>query len=521
MDNGGGLTPEDCEKKYPYMVHPASDFRRRWNLLALCIILYCSVDLPIDIAFYQIIEVNAGFVINTIFDAFFIIDIILNFRTGFEYHGRVVMDRSASAKHYLCGDFKFDALASLPVDYFAFASSNTSLSKAPKIIRVLRLFRLVRLLRLPRLFRYTRGYSSSFHAGYVRVAKLIFLLLLFAHWNACLLFLVASLQQFSATTWVGLMDLESSPVSTQYSWALFMSISHMLCIGYGVYPPETLPELWAITFSMSLGASMFACIVGSVTAVLLSLDSASASFQGYTNELEAYFTHKEIPPSLRLKVNNYIQSRWSRDSPQEVDRQGPESSLQGLKMYSEERILDKLSPALRRELMASSVTSTLDKNPVFTASFFGSTLQVYMCTSLTQEWFQEGDHILVQGAPGSSVYFVKSGSVEVNHSGAPLGVLPPGSYFGEAPLLFPSALQPLTFVSATPSSAFEWKISAFFKCLEQFPDLREVMELVLEQKMRRLGMESWKDRARLGKKDVQKERIRQLTTLFEEGQQMN
>ena len=162
-----------------------------------------------------------------------------------------------------------------------------------------------------------------------------------------------------------------------------------------------------------------------------------------------------------------------------------------------------------------SVTSTLDKNPVFTATFFGSTLQSYMCTSLTQEWFQEGDHILVQGSPGSSVYFVKSGSVEVTHSGAPLGVLPPGSYFGEAPLLFPSALQPLSFVSTTPSSAFEWKISAFFKCLEHFPDLREVMELVLEQKMKRLGMESWKDRARMGKKDVQKERIRQLTTLFE------
>ena len=58
-------------------------------------------------------------------DAFFIADITLNFRTGFEYHGRIVMDRSAAAKHYLYGDFKFDALASLPVDYFAFASSNT------------------------------------------------------------------------------------------------------------------------------------------------------------------------------------------------------------------------------------------------------------------------------------------------------------------------------------------------------------------------------------------------------------
>ena len=28
-EEGGELTPEDYEKKYPYMVHPASDFRRR------------------------------------------------------------------------------------------------------------------------------------------------------------------------------------------------------------------------------------------------------------------------------------------------------------------------------------------------------------------------------------------------------------------------------------------------------------------------------------------------------------
>ena len=323
----------------------------------------------------------------------------------------------ASAKHYLYGDFKYDFLASLPVDYFAFASSNASLSKAPKIIRVLRMFRLVRLLRLPRLFRYTRGYASSFHTGYVRVAKLIFLLLMFAHWNACLLFLVASLQQFSATTWVGLMDLESAPVSTQYSWALFMSISHMLCIGYGVYPPETLPELWAITFSMSLGASMFACIVGSVTAVLLSLDSASSAFEGYSNELEAYFAHKDVPPSLRLRVRSYINSRWSRDAPHGDDTQNTDGSITGLKMYSEQHILSNLSPALRRELTASSVTSTLNKNPVFTSSFFGTTLQNFICTSMTQEWFQDGDLILVQGSPGSSMYFVKSGSVEVRDSG--------------------------------------------------------------------------------------------------------
>lgn len=216
------------------MLHPASDFRRRWNLLgannlslslllsshvssdvdlfriaknysqhwninspppALFIILYTSIDLPLDIAFYPKIEVNFGFIINCIFDAFFILDILINFRTGFEYHGKIIMDDKASFEYYLHNSFMFDFVASVPIDYFAFLTdSTTSISKAPKIIRILRMFRLIRLLRLPRLFRYTKGYASTFHTGYVRVVKLLFLLLLFAHWNACLLFLVASLQ---------------------------------------------------------------------------------------------------------------------------------------------------------------------------------------------------------------------------------------------------------------------------------------------------------------------------------------
>ena len=98
----------------------------------------------------------------------------------------------------------------------------------------------------------------------------------------------------------------------------------------------------------------------------------------------------------------------------------------------------------------------------------------------------------------------------------PQGVLPPGSYFGEAPLLFPSALQPFSFVSTAPSSAFEWPSASFFKCLQYFPDLGEVMELVLEQKMKRLGFSNWKDKGGDKEERVQKERLRQLRHLFEE-----
>jgi len=101
-------------------------------------------------AFYPDITVDAAFIINSIFDVFFIIDIIINFHTGFEYHGELVMEISYCRKHYFFGNFKFDVLASIPIDYLAFFNSggdNGTMLKAPRLIRVLRMFRLIRLFR--------------------------------------------------------------------------------------------------------------------------------------------------------------------------------------------------------------------------------------------------------------------------------------------------------------------------------------------------------------------------------------
>jgi len=173
---------------------PRSDFRRRWDMLALIIVLYSSVDLPLDIAFYPSIEINWGFVLNCIFDVFFVIDITMNFFTGYDFHGTTVLEPTLCRKHYFYTNFKYDLVASLPIDYFAFANTgNANLMKAPRLIRVLRMTRLIRLFRLPRLFRYGRRLTEKMHVGYVRVLKLVFLLVLFCHWNGCLLFLVSSM----------------------------------------------------------------------------------------------------------------------------------------------------------------------------------------------------------------------------------------------------------------------------------------------------------------------------------------
>lgn len=83
-----------------------------------------------------------------------------------------------------------------------------------------------------------------------------------------------------------LINFVSSPASLQndtwgqqYSYALFKAMSHMLCIGYGLYPPIGMADVWLTILSMIVGATCFAMFVGHATALIQSLDSSRRQYQ--------------------------------------------------------------------------------------------------------------------------------------------------------------------------------------------------------------------------------------------------
>ena len=48
--------------------------------------------------------------------------------------------------------------------------------------------------------------------------------------------------------------LQEKPWLEQYTWALFKTLSHMLCIGYGRSAPQGLTDAWLTMISMLIGA---------------------------------------------------------------------------------------------------------------------------------------------------------------------------------------------------------------------------------------------------------------------------
>ena len=65
----------------------------------------------------------------------------------------------------------------------------------------------------------------------------------------------------------------------QYSWSLFKAMSHMLCIGYGRFPPQSLTDMWLTMLSMISGATCYAMFLGHATNLIQSLDSSRRQYR--------------------------------------------------------------------------------------------------------------------------------------------------------------------------------------------------------------------------------------------------
>jgi hyperpolarization activated cyclic nucleotide-gated potassium channel 2 len=62
--------------------------------------------------------------------------------------------------------------------------------------------------------------------------------------------------------------------SEQYTWSLFKALSHMLSIGYGRYPPQSMTDVWLTMVSMLTGATCYALFVGHSTTLIQSFDTS-------------------------------------------------------------------------------------------------------------------------------------------------------------------------------------------------------------------------------------------------------
>uniref|UniRef100_A0A8W7Q344 Ion transport domain-containing protein n=1 Tax=Anopheles coluzzii TaxID=1518534 RepID=A0A8W7Q344_ANOCL len=350
-----------------WVIHPCSSFRFYWDLCMLLLLVANLIILPVAISFFNDDLSTRWIAFNCLSDTIFLVDIVVNFRTGIMQQDnaeQVILDPKLIAKHYLKTWFFLDLISSIPLDYiflifnqmqkysqdFSDSFQLLHAGRALRILRLAKLLSLVRLLRLSRLVRYVSQWEEVYFLNmasvFMRIFNLICMMLLIGHWSGCLQFLVPMLQGFPSNSWVAINELQESYWLEQYSWALFKAMSHMLCIGYGRFPPQSLTDMWLTMLSMISGATCYALFLGHATNLIQSLDSSRRQYREKVKQVEEYMAYRKLPRDMRQRITEYFEHRY-----------------QG-KFFDEECILGELSEKLREDVINYNCRlNKIGKNP--------------------------------------------------------------------------------------------------------------------------------------------------------------
>ncbi|XP_034246963.1 potassium/sodium hyperpolarization-activated cyclic nucleotide-gated channel 2 isoform X6 [Thrips palmi] len=465
-----------------WVIHPCSSFRFYWDLCMLLLLVANLIILPVAISFFNDDLSTRWIAFNCLSDTIFLIDIVVNFRTGIMQQDnaeQVILDPKIIAKNYLKTWFFLDLISSIPLDYiFLIFNQDFSESfqilhagRALRILRLAKLLSLVRLLRLSRLVRYVSQWEEVYFLNmasvFMRIFNLICMMLLIGHWSGCLQFLVPMLQGFPANSWVAINELQDAFWLEQYSWALFKAMSHMLCIGYGRFPPQSLTDMWLTMLSMISGATCYALFLGHATNLIQSLDSSRRQYRERVKQVEEYMAYRKLPREMRQRITEYFEHRY-----------------QG-KFFDEEAILGELSEKLREDVINYNCRSLVASVPFF-ANADGNFVSDVV-TKLRYEVFQPGDIIIKEGTIGNKMYFIQEGIVDiVMLNGEVATSLSDGSYFGEICLLT-NARRVASVRAETYCNLFSLSVEHFNAVLDQYPLMRRTMESVAAERLNKIG----------------------------------
>uniref|UniRef100_A0A4W3J3A8 Cyclic nucleotide-binding domain-containing protein n=1 Tax=Callorhinchus milii TaxID=7868 RepID=A0A4W3J3A8_CALMI len=451
-----------------------------WDLTMLLLMVGNLIIIPVGITFFKDENTTPWIVFNVVSDTFFLVDLVLNFRTGIvvEDNTEIILDPQKIKMKYLKSWFVVDFISSIPVDYIFLIvetridSEVYKTARALRIVRFTKILSLLRLLRLSRLIRYIHQWEEIFHMTYdlasavVRIVNLIGMMLLLCHWDGCLQFLVPMLQEFPPDCWVSLNHMVVNSWGRQYSYALFKAMSHMLCIGYGQQAPVSMSDVWLTMLSMIVGATCYAMFIGHATALIQSLDSSRRQYQEKYKQVEQYMSFHKLPGEMRQRIHDYYEHRY-----------------QG-KMFDEESILGELSEPLREEIINFNCRKLVASMPLFANA--DPNFVTSMLTKLRFEVFQPGDYIIREGTVGKKMYFIQHGVVSVLTKGNKETKLSDGSYFGEICLLT-RGRRTASVRADTYCRLYSLSVDHFNEVLEEYPMMRRAFETVALDRLDRIG----------------------------------
>ena len=415
-----------------FILHPDSNLKQRWEVALCFLIVYSAVTVPFMIAFDQDPEVVSTFgMIELLVDIYFIMDIVINFRTAYYTSsvtsGKVlIVDAQKIAKTYVMSKwFYIDFLSSFPFDRVIIIQGMRSLKLA-------RMLRLVRLLKLVKLGNFIEKLDDDFPT-LMQSGRLMMQVTFVAHFLACIWYYASeagsetchrsfpssvSGRQYKLCNWATLEEYEGNDsVGKLYLAALYWAFTSMTTVGYGDIVAGSDDEMMVSILGMLIGVTVFAYVVGSMSIVVSQMNSREKGIKKKLDGLKVFLNEKNISPGLQRRLKLYY-----------------DHYLKKLYTHHEESLLNIMPDRLRRKCLYQTNGRKLAALP-----FFEGWQEAYLahCSFFVKkQYYKEKEMIYSTGDAGEDMFIILRGSVEIVGDGGRIHLtLGEGSTFGETALI--------------------------------------------------------------------------------------
>jgi len=405
--------------------------------------------------------------------------------------------------HYIKGWFLIDLLSVVPfwtltLDYndpLNRGSAGTTLSARSSTLRatvLVRIVKLLRMLKLTRVFKASRVIQRvlldvvtnqwEWTYAVLKMVKLIVVLTVYAHWQACIWGLVSSYMGDSPN-WIASFDDDyiatfgrSPQAIERYVAALYWSVMTLTSIGYGEFTPVNTAERVLCSIYMMLSGVMWTYAIGSVASIATTLNPNTLEFHNTMDQLNYFMRERGLPRGMRLTLRDYFSSA------RRVHQLNDDSEL-----------LNKMSPLLQGTVALAANKQWIDKiwyfRDIATSIRSGREFVAYLAKSLTIRSYVSHERL-----PVGQLYVLRRGLVVKMWR-----FLGSGKVWGEDVILDSVELMDHSqAVALTYVEAYTLRRNDLDEVLEEYPDAkRQVSRAARKVSLQRallkyLALHNWK-----------------------------
>jgi CRP-like cAMP-binding protein len=455
---------------YP-LLRPGSTFQSSWALLVSAMVVYSIVVIPYTIAFDKI---HAGWEEprNLVPWSIFVVDLLLNFATGYNTDGYIVTDASHICWKYLGSWFLFDLCAVLPVDVII-GSGTGQLLKFTRLVRLLFDSEYTAAFRVKKLDHYLPENQMASFLTFVSVLMTLGTLVCVVHWSACVYWVLAEDEYFTlgyracaesagivsngrCSDWLPPAEVMEGGKIGKYNFAFFAMVTLTAGLGPGLHWPVHGTEIAFSSIMVVIGVFVISTTIGNVTSAIAYMKSANNENTSKWRSIKLYLHSRMVPSTMVHKIEDYYKFMWDSGINQ-MDR----------------TVLKDLPASLQAELALHMNDLLVSRCPIFQ----GLTAEVTyeLINAFEPRNFLPLDAMVRIGEPGREMFLLHRGFVRVHIGDRTIKMLEAGAFFGENAILYAEKPRTADCTSMSYCETLIINSKDFKQVAVRFPEIMSVI----------------------------------------------